>query len=145
MATPTINTKIWLALRSRIATLDLSSAQWPTWPIAWPGSDYTPAGNKPFISIGRATAAPIRTRINRPINDRAGFLTITAVMPIGQDPAVYEELAGRIADHFTPCISFGGLTLTLMGQSGNTAHVADGYRDGSWWRVPVNIPWRTWA
>jgi hypothetical protein len=145
MALPTIPTQIWLALRSRIVTLSLASTQWPQWPVAYPGSDYTPQGGKPFISVGRATSTPIRRQINRPINDRTGYLTLTAVMPIGQDPAVYEELAGKIAEHFTPCIYHNGLTLTLMGQMGQTAHVANGYRDGSWWRVPVNIPWRTWA
>lgn len=143
--TGTIPTKIWLALKSRIDTLALATAEWPTWPVAWQGSTFAPVAGRPFLAVGRATASPARIRINRPINDHSGILTLTAVMPIGQETMVYEEMAGKIAEHFTPCIYRDGLTLTMMSQAGNVPYVADGYRDGSWWRVPVNIPWRTWA
>lgn len=73
------------------------------------------------------------------------MLTITPVMKIGRDIAVYEECAGTIADHFRGCLTYQDVTLTLMGRSGETATATDGYRDGAWWRVPVNVPWRTWA
>lgn len=143
---PTIETKIWLALRSRIDTLNAGNLLWPgPWPVAFPGSDYEPRVGVPYVAVGRTTATPIRLEINRRVNDRAGILTISAVMPLGLDPAVYEEAGGLIAQHFGPCIVFGGVTLTLMSATGNVAHVVDGYRDGGWWRVPVNIPWRTWA
>lgn len=143
--TGTIPTQIWLALKSRIDTLDLATPIWPQWPVAWQGSAFVPVSGKPFLAVGRSTAAPRRTRINRAVNDREGIMTLSAVMPLGQATMIYEEQAGKIADHFTPCIYRDGLTLTMMSQSGNVPYVGDGYRDGDWWRVPVNIPWRTWA
>lgn len=136
---PSINTKVWLALKSGIDSLPLA------WPVAWPGSTYRPVASTQFLAVGRATQMARRFLINRPVNDRAGMLTITPVMKIGQDIAVYEEYAGIVADHFRGCLTFQDVTLTLMGRSGETATAVEGYRDGAWWRVPVNVPWRTWA
>lgn len=138
------NLDIWLALRPKIESLSLGSVLWPVWPIAWPGSDYAPVAGVPFLSIAKLSNQPIRRVINRPISDRTGVLVIGAVMPIGQDPAVYEDCAGRIVDAFQGCIYRNGVTLQLMSANGATAYPSDGYRDGAWWRVPVSIPWRTW-
>ena len=139
-----INLDIWLALKSRIDVLDITSALWPVWPVAYPGSTYAPVSGKPFLAVGKVTTTPIRRVINANVSDRAGLLIITAVLPIGQDASVYEDHAGKIADQFQGCIYHAGTTLRLMSAAGATAYPTDGYRDGAWWRVPVNIPWRTW-
>lgn len=139
-----INLDIWLALKTRIDALSITSALWPVWPVAWPGSDYAPVSGKPFIAVGKMTSQPRRVIINKPVNDRTGMLIITAVLPIGQDAAVYEDHAGKIADQFQGCIIRGAMNLRLMSATGVTAYPNDGYRDGAWWRVPVTIPWRTW-
>ena len=139
-----INLDIWLALKTRVDALSITSALWPVWPIAWPGSDYSPVSGKPFLAVGKVTAQPVRRVINQNISDRTGMLMVSAVMPLGQDAAVYEDVAGKIVDQFQGCIYRNGLTMRLMSASGVTAYPTDGYRDGGWWRVPVTIPWRTW-
>ena len=139
---PSINTKIWMALRAGVETLPLA----PMPSVAWPGSTFEPVSGVQFLAIGEVYTAPRRAMIDQPISDRAGSITITAVQAIGQDPAVYREIAGRIADHFTGrCLSFQGVKLTLQSEGGQTAYAAAGYRDGGWWRTPIIVPWRTWA
>lgn len=139
---PTINTKIWMALRSGVQGLPIS----PMPEIAWPGSTFEPVAGSPFLAIGEVYTAPRRAVINRAVMDRSGSITVTAVWPIGQDPAVYREISGKIADHFTGrCLAFQGVKLTLQSEGGQVAYAAAGYRDGGWWRTPVICPWRTWA
>lgn len=140
-----IPTEIWIALRAQLETLDLSTPVWPQWPIAYPGSTYEPAGGRTFLAVGEVLAAPVRRVINRNVKDYSGSFMVAAVMPIGQDPAVYREIGAKIASHFEGTIGCGTfLRLTMMSSTGVTPHSLAGYRDGGWWRVPVNIPWRTW-
>ena len=138
---PEIDTKIWMALRNRINALSMAS---PDWAIAWPGGNYSPVGNVSFLAIGEVIAQPVRRVINRNIQDRTGSLMVSAVMPIGQDPSVYKEYAGKIAAHFQGCADYSDVRLHFMSSSGGKSYANAGYRDGAWWRVPVTIPWRTW-
>lgn len=65
--TATVETAIWLALRSRIATLPFS----PALPVAYPASTYRPDG-KPYLAVGRVSIAPQRVFIGRGAHDRRG-------------------------------------------------------------------------
>lgn len=147
---PTLNTKIWGALENGIKSLDMRQAGDPAfataWPIAWPGPNFTPTAKRAWLAVNSIKAPPVRRVINRRVSDRNGTLTVTAVMPIGTYPTVvYEDFAGRIIAHFQGCLRYQDVLLTLMSPSGNTAYAPGGYRDGGFWREPVNIPWRTWA
>ena len=130
---PGIETKILLALKSRIATIPGGLA------IAYPADVYTPT-DAAYIAVGRVNIAPERVFVASGAHERRGTLTLSHVAPIGQDQAVYEEAGAKIAAHFPAdlCMNFQGIAVKVVSAS----HVVDGYRDGAWWRTQVNVFWR---
>ena len=137
-----IETSIWLALKSRVTSL------LPTYPKAWPGqvfavpsSDGKPA---PFLRVGRVSVAPERLFLgDDEEHKRTGRLVVTLVYPLGQDVAVYDQIAAGIARHFAEGVqmTFAGLTVEVS----DTPHVQEGYEDNGYWNAPVSIPWRCYA
>jgi len=130
---PGIETKIWLALKSRIQSLPGGLA------IAYPASVYSPGGAA-YIAVSRITVAPKRVYVAKGKHDRTGTLTLAHVSPLGQDVAVYEEAAAAIAAHFPEdeCLIFQDIRVRVVA----APHVVEGFRDKVWWRTPVNIAWR---
>ena len=133
---PGVETKIWLALKSRIQSIPGGLA------IAYPADVFTP-GAAAYIAVGRVNIAPERVFVASGAHERRGTLTLSHVAPIGQDQAVYEEAGAKIAAHFPAdlCINFQGVAVKIV----SAPHVIDGYRDGAWWRTPVNVFWRCGA
>lgn len=138
----TVETSIWLALKSRIDTLAMS------YPRAWPGEDFYPpsAGGMPapYIRVGRSSAAPASVFLeDGKAHNRLGSIILTLVHPLGQNVAVYDEIAGNIAKHFKDGTHarFGNVCLTVT----RFPHVQEGYEDNGYWTVPVVIPWRCFA
>lgn len=138
---PTLNAKIWMALKSGIDGIVMGAIPWP---IAWPASSYEPSSGTPFLAVGNVEASP-RIAMMDGTNMRAGTVTISAVMPIGHDAAVYADAAGKIIEHMQGCLQYRDAIVRLTSDGGNTAYAAGGYRDGGWWREPVVIPWRVYA
>lgn len=138
------NLDIWMALRHRLASLDMPSTVWPQWGVALEGEDFEPVSGQPYLAVGQVNAQPIRAMINRNVNDREGTFIMKPVMPIGQHAEVYLEAAGKVAEHFQGCIRYRGKTLWLESSSGGIAYAASGYRDGGWNHYPVRVPWKTW-
>lgn len=140
----TIETSIWLAIKARVETLPL------VYPKAWAGQKFTPpfggvpAMPLPYLRIGRVTANPSRIFIGdgKPY-DRNGFIIITLVYPLGQDQAVYDQIAGQIAEHFsdTTKMPMNGLCVSVP----SAPHIVEGYEDNGFWSVPVRVPWRVFA
>ena len=128
-----VETKIWMALKSRIQSIPGGLA------IAYPADVFTP-GAAAYIAVGRVNIAPERVFVASGVHERRGTLTLSHVAPIGQDQAVYEEAGAMIAAHFPAdlCMKFNNVVVHVVSAS----HVVDGYRDGSWWRTPVNVQWR---
>ena len=131
-----VETKIWMALKTRIQSIPGGLA------IAYPADVYTP-GAAAYIAVGRVNIAPERVFVAAGAPERRGTLTLSHVAPIGQDQAVYEEAGAKIAAHFPDdlCMNFQGVAVRIVSAS----HVVDGYRDGAWWRTPVNVFWRCGA
>lgn len=140
--TPGIETSIWLALKSRIDTLPLA------YPRAWPGQTFqVPSSGglpQPFLRIGRVSVAPVRQLIadGKP-HARTGSLMVTLVHPLGQDVAVYDQIASGIARHFVDGtqMRYGAVCVTVR----DYPHVQDGYTEDGYWTVPIRIPWRCFA
>lgn len=130
-------TRIWLALKRRIEALPA-----PQLPVAWPASGFEP-GDAAYLSVNNIIAPPRRIMVGRGAHDRNGTLTIVLVHPLGQAVEVMQEIAGQIAAHFPEdhCMVYGGVTVKCKAK----AHVEEGYRDGSWWRIPINISWRSFS
>ena len=133
---PGVETKIWMALKSRIQSIPGGLA------IAYPADVFTP-GAAAYIAVGRVNIAPERVFVAAGAHERRGTLTLSNVAPIGQDQAVYEEAGAKIAAHFPAdlCMNFQGVAVRIV----SAPHVVDGYRDGAWWRTPVNVFWRCGA
>ncbi|WP_394065420.1 DUF4128 domain-containing protein [Alcaligenes sp. WGS1538] len=132
-------TAIWLALKSRIESLALPYNK------AWPGQTFEVphAGGlpQPFLRIGRVSVAPVRQLIAPGMpHDRTGSLMITLVHPLGQDVAVYDQIAAGIAGHFKDGteMRYGGVCVSVTAYP----HVQEGYEDNGYWTVPVRVPWR---
>lgn len=137
-----IETSIWLSLQSRVTSL------LPSYPKAWPGEVFAvpSSGGKPapFLRIGRVSVAPVRLFMgDDEEHKRTGRLIITLVYPLGQDVAVYDQIAAGIARHFAEGteMTFSGLTVVVS----DTPHVQEGYEDNGYWNMPVSIPWRCYA
>jgi hypothetical protein len=135
-----IETKIWLALKSRIDTLPFG------WGIAWPGEVFRPAGNAPYLRVGMVHAAPARKYVdNGNPYERTGFLILTIVHPLNGTMTAqhFEQMAGTIADHFRDD--------TKMHSCGLCVSVPEypqsmgGYAEGGYWQMPVRIRWRCHA
>lgn len=139
---PSVETKIWLALRAQIESIPLPFAK------AWPAETFTPTHTDgqltPYLRIGRVTVAPIPVFIDdgKP-HQRTGTLIITLVHPMGQVTSVYDEYAGQIAAHFAEgtTMYYSGVCVKITAQP----HVQPGYEENGYWTVPVSIPWRTFA
>lgn len=139
---PSVETKIWLALRARIESIPLPFAK------AWPAETFTPTHTDgqltPYLRIGRVTVAPIPVFIDDgKRHQRTGTLIITLVHPLGQVTSVYDEYAGQIAAHFAEGIAmyYDGVCVKITAQP----HVQPGFEDNGYWQVPISIPWRTFA
>lgn len=140
----TIETKIWLALKSRVNSIPLSFQK------AWPAEKFTPpfggspAMPLPYLRIGRVTADPSRVFIdNGGEYERSGALIVTLVHPLGQAGEVYDQMAGVIAEHFndTVKVSYGGVCVSVR----DYPSVNEGFEDNGFWTIPVRIPWRCFA
>lgn len=139
---PSVETKIWLALRDRVESIPLTFAK------AWPAETFTPVYNDgellPYLRIGRVTVAPVPVFIDTgKRHQRTGTLIITLVHPLGRVASVYDEYAGQIAAHFNEGTSmyYNGVCVKVTAQP----HVQPGYEQDAYWTVPISIPWRTFA
>lgn len=137
--TPTVETSIWLALKARVETLPLQIAK------AWPAEKFSiPALPAGFVRVGRVSVAPVRELIadGKPHN-RTGMLMVTLVQPLKYDVSVYDEQAGKIAEHFSDgtLMYYNGICVNVT----SYPHVQEGYEDNGYWTVPVSIPWRSFA
>lgn len=146
MALPDVELNIWLAIKARIETVSVSPGR--ALPFAWPGVRFNPpssqSGPEPFIRVGTVRASPARVMIKGGgRHDRRGFIIITLVWPLGQDSAVYENLAGRISAHFEDglIMNSGGVCVSVP----SYPSVQEGYEDAGYWNVPVRIPWQCFA
>lgn len=134
---PSVETQIWLALKSRIDTLPL------IYPKAWPAKTFT-APTDGYIRVGAVSAEPNPELIAEgKKHTRRGYLMMTLVMPMRYDSSVFTEQAGQIASHFSDgtAVRYGSICVTIT----SAPHVVDGYEDGGYWNVPIRIPWRTFA
>lgn len=141
---PTVEVKIWLAIKSRIDTL------LPTYKKAWPAETFaapSSAGSlQPYLRTGSVSVEPVPVYIKTGTPHlRTGSVTITLVHPIIPNATVsfYSQIAGKIAEHFHDGVEmrYNGVCVKVPSQP----HVMPGYEDNGYWNSPVLIRWRTYA
>lgn len=138
---PETDTKIWLALRGRIA--DAADAL----PVAWPAEAFTPpvtsTGLLPFLAVGD-TSTSIRVVISsRGKQERTGIVTVSYVAPLGNPQEWYVQKAASLLDYFPldMGVPFQGVCVKF-GNGVAVPRVERGFRDNGYIRTPVIIPWR---
>lgn len=141
---PTVEVKIWLALKSRIDTLPLDFAK------AWPAEAFEAPHDDglldPYIRVGTVTVDPLPVQVasGKP-HIRTGTLILTLVHPMmnGYSMPVYNQFAGTIAEHFADGteMRYDDVCVRVTAQP----HVQPGYEDNGYWTIPVSVPWRTVA
>lgn len=142
----TVETSIWLALRSRVESLDIG-VDVKMYPGELPQAPPSSSGElDPYLRVGRVSADPTSPLIayGKP-HIRTGSLIITLVHPLSRNYTVsrYDQLAGLIARHFVDGTQMrhGNVCVTVP----DYPSVQEGYEDNGYWTVPVIIPWRTFA
>ncbi len=147
---PTVETKIWQALCTRVASLPLGlTIDWPLMPFDKPQS-----GGKPLPYI---ECRHIPNRVNRLLigsqapQERPGIVQLTLCWPVSgigagsgkTHPDVLTQRAGEIAAHFPT-----DLRLTfdeVVARIERAPDVAQAYRDDAYVRVPVSVRYRCFA
>lgn len=141
---PVTEVKIWEALREHV------TAMLPEVPKAWPAETFdvprTDGQLQPYIRVGAVSVDPVPLFIDHgKRHTRTGTLIVTLVHPVlsGAQASYYNQIAGRIAEHFSEGtrMHYYDVCLTVMSQP----HVQPGYLDNGYWTIPVTIPWRAYA
>lgn len=134
---PSTETEIWLAIKPRI---ELAAGQLC---VAWPAEDFRPTAGSPYLQVTNVINQPARLSIGLGAHDRTGTLAMVLVYPLGQALEVSLEIAGQIAAMFPEDLKlrYGNACVRIESR----AHVVDGFREGAWWRTPINVFWRSFA
>lgn len=127
--------EIWAAVRDFLE-------DYPSLPatVVYPGETFDdPDPLTPYLIVEDLRYDPLRVYWQGP-NWRTGSLMIMVMAPLQWAYAQQIEYAGRIADYFAQdsVMSFGDVTLRVAQQP--TLSGA-GYRDGSHFRVPLDVRW----
>lgn len=137
MAEPSIHTKHWMALKSRIDTLVTN----PTLPRAEPGQVID--SSSPYLLISDARNPVQRLGIDTDLHQYTGTLILSARWPIRAeypiDHARLVEIGGDIADHFPAdtMMQYGGVCIRVT----ENATMLQPDVDGAWRFVTVRVLW----
>ncbi|WP_313349382.1 phage tail terminator-like protein [Paracoccus sp. (in: a-proteobacteria)] len=124
------------ALKARLATLSGVAK-------AWPNLDFDPikAGNLPYVDCTIVRAGTGDDTLDAEFPIVTGRLIATVVTLKGSGEATADSIAEQIAALFPM-----GLRITASGTSTQIMqppHIREGMGDGSYWRVPVSVPFQT--
>lgn len=137
MATPTPETAIWLALKTKLDALTLS----PALPISYPGEKFTP----PTDGSGYLEANILRnepgfaTMGSTGKTRHRGIFQIVLHTKKAQDFAVPTEIAGDIAKHFEPPLEMTNNGYTVRVERPPTVGTDFAPSDGPKMQIPISI------
>ncbi len=112
-------------------------------PKAWPNQDFDPKaqGNLPYLAVDIVRANTTDDTLNAEAPIQIGRLIVTVVADRGHATGVADDYADQVAALFPmgDRIAVGALTITIM----QPPHIREGMADGTYWRVPVLIPFQS--
>lgn len=124
------------ALRARLATL-------ASVPKAWPNIDFDPSkpGNLPYVACEIVRARTSDDTFDGVAPIVTGALIATVVVAKGTGEVAADSLAEQIAALFPmgASIPAAGMTTQIL----QPPHIREGIGDGTYWRIPVSIPFQT--
>lgn len=153
MSSPSIDTKIALAIKARVQEVKLGGQ---TLEKAMPAQPYSPKTDArgdplPYLSVGKISSPPVRLQIaSGKERTREGTVVLTLVHPLLVDQSgnsvpeeAYIERASLVASYFREDsrMSYGGVCLRVTSEP----TIQDGYQDSGYWRVPIIVNWRAIA
>lgn len=138
---PSVDTKIWLALKSRLDGLtDLVGL-----PTSWPNESLTqPAGG--YLRVSHIPNTPRRAfHGSSAPHERMGVLDVMVMAKRGLAEAVVREIAGKVAEHFPPDLPmyYDGVTVRVR-QAPRTGAVVNP-AESSYAECLVEIQYRCFA
>lgn len=148
----TVETRMWLALKARIATI----TGYITSQFAWPMDPFTPpqSNGKPLPYLDIAHMPNVNARVlvgSKGPMRRPGIVQIALMWPVSEigtapgktHPDVLIQKVGAVAAHFPTdlCMAFQGVSVRVT----KAPDVAQPIRDDAYWRVPVSIFYETYA
>lgn len=111
-------------------------------PKAWPNQDFDPkaTGNLPYLAVDFIRAGTSDDTLDAEAPIQTGRLIVTVVSARGQSTGAADDYADQVAALFPmgDRIAAGSLTITIM----QPPHIREGMTDGTYWRVPVIIPFQ---
>lgn len=134
---PYLDAKIYIALRDHLQ--DMSGG----YDIVLPGEDYPSSANTPFLLVQDVRLEPDPYYAGRgDPEDTRGIWSVTVMAPLKWTHTQMLGVAGLIRNHFARNRKLveGGAVVQITG----FPYIAtQAYRDGSYLRMPINIPWRS--
>lgn len=125
-----------VALKARLAML-------AGVPKAWPNQDFDPTkpGNLPYVACEIVRARTGDDTLDGEATIVTGALIATVVVAKGTGEVAADSIAEQIAALFPmgATIPAAGVTTQIM----QPPHIREGIGDGTYWRVPVSIPFQT--
>lgn len=122
-----------VALESRLAALT------PAIVCAWDNTAYTPSLSTPFQRVSLLRAAPENPAMGSAFYREIGVFQVMCCFPLNGGSAAADDRATLIRNWFArgSSLTANGVTLTIQ----KTPTIGPGMSDGSFWCVPVSIPY----
>jgi len=124
------------ALKARLSTVAL--------PKAWPNQDFDPSapGNLPYLAVSIIRADTIDNTVAGEMQIGLGRLIVAVVVRANSADGAADDHADAVAALFPKgtVLPADEGTVEITGPP----HVREGLTDGTHWRVPVIIPFRTY-
>lgn len=123
------------ALTGRLGSFTLSP-DGPDLPIAWPGRVYKPSVDKAYLRATILRATPRRLTASIGLTEHKGSFQIDVFWPINRGETDPLKIADKLASHFRT-----GWTDCLV-KLDDPPQIMTAWTDGTWFVVPVRIPYR---
>jgi hypothetical protein len=122
-----------VALESRLSALT------PAIPVAWENVAYTPDLKTAFQRPTLLRAAPQNPALGSSFYREVGVYQVLLCYPLSSGPAAAEDRATLVRNWFPrgSSLTASGTTVTIR----STPTIGPGMSDGSFWCVPVSIPY----
>lgn len=121
------------ALESRLAALT------PSMPVAWENTAYAPSLSTAFQKPALLRAAPQNPALGSSFYREIGVFQVMLCYPLNGGSGAADDRAKLIRGWFPrgSSLTASGVTLTIQ----STPTIGPGMSDGSFWCVPVSIPY----
>ena len=116
-----------LAVTGRLLTLDVGM------PITWENEDFIPPADG-YLDVQLFRSGTERQYVQSAgTHVMLGFLQVAVMAPKDRGAVAADRIADAIVAHFPCDLRLGPVRIT------QTPHVAGGFPDGAWFRLPISI------